>query len=177
MTPSHIVGILLEEEDWVAQVLGEASVHLPHRGNVWVAAFTGVHGQQWKSTGTTDRTLALAMAKEFEAAARAERMKLGSSGKKRIRLSPGNTGGGLTQREVALVMGLSERAIREIEKRALRKLAQNPTVQELWRSNVAEELTEPGHRLSRPEMEALLGLIRTRAELQALLKVLAIVQA
>ena len=66
MTPRRIVDFLLD------QPLHEASVRLPPRGTRWIAVFTGpVPGQQvWRSTGLRDRHAALALAKEWEAAAR-----------------------------------------------------------------------------------------------------------
>jgi len=84
---------------------------------------------------------------------------------------------GLTQREVGLLLGLSERAVRAIEKRALRKLACHPDLREVWRQFLAGELTEQAHRLSVPEMKALVGLTRSPAELAALQKALEWVQA
>lgn len=179
MTPAQIVNELLEGEGWVRQILGEASVHLPRRGHIWISSFTGVRGQEWKSTGTSDKPAALAIAQEFEDAARAQRAKSGGAGENRtirIRVSPGGTGGGLTQREVALVMKLSERAVRAIEKRALRKLAQHPQLREIWRQYLAGELAEHEQRLSAPEIQAVLGLARSQAELETILRVLAIVQ-
>jgi len=74
MKPTKIVNELLEGDQWARHLIGEASIHRPRRGRTWMASFTGLDGQQWKSTGTTDQALALARAKEFEAAARAQRM-------------------------------------------------------------------------------------------------------
>ncbi len=179
MKALQIVTELLGEDDWVGQILGEASVHLPTRGKIWMASLYGPKGQQWKSTGSTDKTTALKIAHELEAAARAQSDEPGDTDKKRpmrMRRSAGSTGGRLTHREVAALMKLSERGVRAIEKRALRKLAQHPALRELWRAYLAGELTEAAQRLSRPEVEALLGLVRTTDELRALLKVLEIVQ-
>jgi hypothetical protein len=165
---------------WVRRIIGEASVHLPARGRIWMASFTGAYGgQDWKSTGTDNKSAAMVIAKEFEAAARAQRAKSGSTGKKqrmRVRQSPGSSSGGLTQREVALFLGLSERAVRGIEKRALQKLAQHPRLPELWRQYLAGELTEQWHWLSAAEVRALLGLARSRAEMETIRKVLELVQ-
>jgi Fic family protein len=118
MKPSQIVTALLGADDWVQQILGEASGHTPRRPRAC----------------------------------------------------------GLTQREVALLLGLSERGVRAIERRALRKLAQHPQLREIWRQFLAGELTEQACRLSAPEIEALWGLARSRAERETLRKVLAIVQ-
>lgn len=179
MKPSQIVQKLLEEAEWVRALIGEASVHRPRRGKIWVASFTGSNGQQWKSTGTTDRALALVRANEFAAAARAQRANSGSPDNPRkpgLRQVAGASGGGLTQREVGLVLGLSERAVRAIERRALQKLARHPDLRELWRDYLAGGLTEQTQRLSLPEIQALVGLTRSRAERAALRKALALVQ-
>ncbi len=180
MTPSQIVSVLLGGDHWVQQMLGEASVHRPRGGRVWVASYTSPDsGQTWKSTGTDDRAAALVVAKELEATARAQRAQSGRTGNKpriRARPSPGSAGGGLTQREVALVLRISERAVRAIEKRALRKLAEHPQLRDIWRQFLAGELTEQAHRLSAPEIQALLGLARSRAERETILKVLKMVQ-
>jgi transcriptional regulator with XRE-family HTH domain len=92
------------------------------------------------------------------------------------RRSQRSTGRGLTQQEVAVLLGISERAVRTIERRAIRKLAQHPKLRKLWRQYLAGELTEDGHTLSEPEIEALLGLARSQAELETILRVLEIVQ-
>jgi hypothetical protein len=180
ITAPDIVTWLLEGEDWVSQILGEASVHRPRRGKVWVATFTGPSvGQVWKSTGTTDHAAALAIAREFEAIARAQRAKLGGArARRRIysRQSQRSSGGGLTQAEVAVFLRISERAVRAIERRAIRKLAQHPELQALWRQYLAGELSEDRHNLSEAEIEALLGLARSQAELETILRVLEIVQ-
>jgi hypothetical protein len=180
MNPSQIVRELLGEDNWVGGILGEASVHRPHRGRIYVAAYTSASGGQCtKSTGTDDPAAALVIAQEYEAAARAQRAISGRTANApsiRNRQSPGNTSGGFTQAEVALLLGLSERAIRLNEIRALRKLAQHPELRELWHRYLTGELTEQWHRLSALEIEALWGLARSRAERETLRKVLAIVQ-
>src|SRR4029077_10487907 len=86
MKPTIIVNILLEGNNWVRVLMGEASIHLPRRGKKWVASFTGLAGQQWKSTGTADYAIALARAREFEAAARVQRMNLARA----VKRTPGN---------------------------------------------------------------------------------------
>ena len=179
MKASQIVDQLLEGNDWARKVIEEASVHRPRRGRIWVASFTGVDGQEWRSTGTAGHAVALARAREFEAAARVQRANSGRTARKqkrRVRPAPGASGSGLTQREVGLLLDLSERAVRAIEKRALQKLAQHPHLGELWRQFLAGELTEQEHRLSAPEIQALVGLTRSRAERAALRKALAWLQ-
>lgn len=180
MKPLQIVMTLLEGDHWVEQILREASVHR-RGGRIWQASFTAASGgQQWKTTGTDDPAAALAIAKEFEAAARAERAQSGTTDRRqsiRNRRSPGSTGGGLTQQEVAWLLGLSERTVRNIEKTALRKLAQHPQLREVWRQFLSGELAEQAHRLSAPEIQALLGLARSRAERETIRKAVEIVQS
>src|SRR4051812_21128676 len=125
MRSSEIVDQLLEGKNWAERLISEASVHRPHRGQIWVASFTGVEGQQWRSTGTSDHSQALIRAREFEGSARAERARTADDARQLSRQLRVPRQLGLTQREVALLMGLSERALRTIEKRALRKLAQH----------------------------------------------------
>lgn len=132
----YVVSTLLGE-----QLLPEASVHLPSRGTKWIAVFTGpIPGQQVsRSTGQTDRAAALKLAKEWESEARQQRQ--GSSRRPRPsshRVKRQNASGeapaeaGLTQREVALLLGMSERAVRNIEKRALAKLRAHPDLRGLF---------------------------------------------
>jgi hypothetical protein len=173
MKPSQLVNTLLGGEHWVEQILGEASIHKPRGGQVWVASFTASSGgQQWKSTQTKDPAAALAIAQALEAAAREERTQKDATGKKHRRHLGQAAGAGLTQREVALILGLSERAVRAIEKRALRKLARHPELAQLWREYAGDELSEGDGWLSDTEKQALLGLARNPAELNALRKVL-----
>lgn len=179
MKSSQIINELLEGNDWARRLIGEASVHRPRRGRIWVASFTGAEGQEWRSTGTADHSLALAKAKEFEAAARAQRANAAPAGRRltrRIRQVAEPYPRGLTQREVGLLLGISERAVRVIEKRALRKLAGHPHLRDVWRQFLAGELTEQGHRLGALEIKALWGLTRSRAERDALRKALELVE-
>jgi hypothetical protein len=177
--PWQVANALLGGVRWAQRIIGEASVHRPRRGKIWVASYTGPFGgQEWKTTGTEDHAAAVLIAKEFEAAARAQRAQSGSAGpEKRIRNRPlpGRAGTGLTQRQTALLLGIGERTVRAIERRALRKLAQHPQLRDVWRQYLAGELTEQVCRLSAPEIQALLGLTRSRAERETLRKVLAIV--
>lgn len=175
----QIVSWLLEGKYSVQQIFGEASVHRPHRGRTWQASFTGPFGGQvWKSTGTDDHATAQAIAQGYEVAARAQRARSSRAGPQpsvRHRQVLGRSGGGLTQREVAMLLKISERGVRTIERRALRKLAQHPQLREIWRSYLAGEISEQAHHLSAPEIQALLGLARNPAEHDTLLKVLAII--
>ena len=180
MKAAQIISAMLGDEDWLQRMLAEASVHRPARGQKWIAYFAGASGrQQSKSTGSEDYAVALAIAKQWEAAARAQRAladKTGQPPRPRLRNRTGGAGVGLTQLEVALVLRMSERAVRDIEKRALRKLAQHPQLRALWRGYFGGELSEERYQLSAAEVEALWGLVRTRAELETIRKVLEIVQ-
>jgi hypothetical protein len=177
---AKIVSGLVGEDNWVGRMLGEASVHRPHRGRIYVATYTGpAGGPCWKSTGTDDPTAAIVIAREFEAAARAERAQAGGVGQPqriRNRQSPGNPGAGLTQREVAQLLGMTERGVRAVEKRALRKLWQNPLLRKLWREYLRGELIEHAARLSTAELQVLVGLARSHAERETLQRVFAIIQ-
>jgi Sigma-70, region 4 len=78
-----------------------------------------------------------------------------------------------TQREIALLMGLSERAVREIEKRALRKLRQHPAMRGLWREWIGEGATSTADlKLTDAEVAAGYGLAWTRAERWAMDKMM-----
>ena len=131
-------------ENCTQGILGEASVHKPARGHNWVASFTGPEGgQKWKSTGTADYNAAMAIAQELEAEALQQRILLGLADKQRPRRrkESGTAVGGLSQREIAARLGVTERTVRAIEVRALRKLAKNPEMQALWRAYSSGELT------------------------------------
>ena len=181
MNAESVVAILLESGS-----LGESSVHLPARGTKWVAVYTGPEpGKQiWRSTGLTDRTAALRLAKQWEAEARMQRLKAPGRPKTlrhRVRSAREDTASvpGLTQREVALILGLSERAVRNIEKRALAKLRSHPEVKALLdeyavrSAGIKEDQMyttwEPGFRdWSWTETVALLGLARSAEEREVL---------
>src|SRR5262245_60078081 len=87
--------------------LDEATVRRPPRGTRWIAVFTSAKPgkQTWRSTGMTNRTAALALAREWEADARKRRAQLGRFTRKptiRVRRgSPEAAAGLLTQAEVA----------------------------------------------------------------------------
>ena len=129
-----------------------------------------------KSTRTEDPAAALVIAEELEATARAERARVGRVGQPqrlRNRQSPGNTGAGLTQREVDELLGMTERGVRAAEKRALRKLRQHALLRELWGDYSRGELTDM-LAAGRPPNSAPLGLARSRAKRETLRKMLAI---
>lgn len=169
----------------------EATVRLPARGHQWVAVFTGPEpGQQvWRSTGLRDYDAALALARTWEAQARAQRMarQMGRrSAALRVGRRPQDQSSGpfpeagpLSQVEIAAILKMSERAVRQTEKRALAKLGANPLLRRLWREYLSGELGEglsPGEGrvddLSDLEVRALLALARSPLEWQAMHRVL-----
>src|SRR5260370_26265420 len=99
------VRFLLDESPLAEALVSEASVHLPRRGRIWVANFTGHEGGQvWRSTDLRDRQQALLLARKWETEARAQRLSLGRSPRKPIlrvrRHEPGTAWPGpLTQKE------------------------------------------------------------------------------
>lgn len=148
--------------------MSEASVHLPKRSRVWQAVFTGPEGGQvWRSTGLTDREQALLVAKQWEREARAEHAKLGRSPRRPAmcvrRTTPLTGTGPLTQREVAMLLNISERAVKAIERRAIQKLRNHPMLREVWQQFLSGELDEDQLILTSEEVEALFHLARTKA--------------
>jgi hypothetical protein len=186
--PNEIVEALIEAQWPVsARRLVEASVHLPRRGSRWVAAFRDETGRQvWRTTGLRDRPLALALAKEWETKARRKRAAQGAApAKPTIRVRPGSGErelGLLSQREVAIILRISERAVREIERRAFDKLRRHPALKDFWREWTAGDIKEadsdgPANwALSRTEIAAVYALAWTPAERRALRKLFASTQ-
>lgn len=88
----------------------------------------------------------------------------------------------LTQKEVAAILRISERAVRQIEIRALQKLRLHPTLRAFWREWETGEIEEAAFRgsgqwaLSRAEIAAVYALARTPEERQALRKLFALTQ-
>src|SRR5437867_2390468 len=121
MTAEMIVEYLLDPKLFEATAPSTES-------RIWAAVFSGPEpGKQvWRSTGLTDRDAALAVAKEWEAQARRQRAQLGRLAQKPTmrgrRGSAEAAAGLLTQAEAAAVLGISVRAVREIERRAFEKL-------------------------------------------------------
>ena len=146
LTPEQLVRRLLEEDEPAPVWLGEASVHLPHGGKVWVAYYTGLEpGQQIsRSTGLTDYAQALARAKQWEAQARAQRAAQGArkpGPTLRVRRLAGITHPGpMSHSEIARRLGMSERGVRAAEKRALRKMAKDPELWQFWTRYLSGEL-------------------------------------
>jgi len=132
MNATEVVDQLLGSEN---QRLVEASVHLPPRGTKWLAVFTGPEpGKQiWRSTGLTNREAALMVAQKWEQEARDERKRITNKHlKKRSSRVRQEIAGLMTQKEVAAVLGMSERGVREVERRAFAKLRRDASLQRLW---------------------------------------------
>jgi hypothetical protein len=174
-----IAHVLLNESPVADFILCEASIHRPTRSRIWVACYTGERGGQvWRSTGLTDRDRALTVARRWEALARAGRAAAGRVASQPTlpvsRKQPG-TGGPLTQKEVALLLKISERAVRLIERRAVRKLFNHPLLRQAWRQYLAGELDEDQWRLTQEEIRTLFHLARTPEEWRLLQKVIRLV--
>jgi hypothetical protein len=138
-----------------------------------VAVFTGVEPgtQVTRSTGLTDRDAALAQAREWEVQASVERSRRKAEGTAGIGLL-GRQNAYLTQAEIAAILRISERAVRAIEKRALRKLRRHPLLREVWAEFAAPPIEEDAIDLEPEEVGALFGLVRNSYERRVLLKVL-----
>jgi hypothetical protein len=177
MAAIEIVEILLSSAAALsAKALIESSVHLPKRGTRWIATYRDGSGRQfWKSTGQTDQRAALIVAQKLEREARRAQAEQGYP------MPPGSgrsSVGQFTQKEIALVMGLSVRAVREIEKRALRKLRQHPAVRARLREWIDEGVTSTVDvELTDAEIAAVYGLAQTPDELRAVDKLMALVSA
>jgi len=189
MRPNEIIEILIQADGPVCvRSLIESSVHLPNRSSRWVATFRDENGRQvWRTTGVRDRKTAMAMAKKWEADAQRKRAAQGALPRKpTIRVRPGSAErelGLLSQREVGLVMKVSERAVRAIEQRAFDKIRRHPALRDFWREHTSGEVAEavsPDPRdwaLTRPELDAVYALARTPEERQALRKLIALTQS
>ena len=81
---------------------------------------------------------------------------------------------GLSQAEVAVILGLSERAVRAVERRALLKLRRVPVVRDLFTDfgEPPPTFEDSTDSLMPEEIAALFGLVRNDFERRVLLKVL-----
>ena len=177
-----LVALLLEEEPLTIAPIQEASVHLGRRSRVFVATFTAAGGgQTWRTTGLTDYDQALMLARQWEAEARAQRASLGPTPRKPgTRVRPGQAGTRvppLTQKEVARILNMSERGVREVERRAFQKLRQHPLLRQLWDQYFAGELDEDCGGLDPAEAAALFDVAGTRGELRLIEKILAMLRS
>src|SRR5947208_4497471 len=169
--------------------LAEATVRRPPRSSRWVAVFSGPEpGKQvWRSTGLTDRDAALALARRREAQAQRLRAASGALTKKptiRVRRGSGEAAAGLlNQEEVAALLGLSVRAVREIERRAFAKLRRHPALRRFWREHASGDVEEAciessnEFDLTNAEITALFARTRSTVERQALRKLLGLIRA
>ena len=166
----QLVARLLEDEH---QELLEATVHATKRSRIFVATFTGsAGGQVWRSTGLTDYDQALQLARHWEAQAAAQRAKLRQTpNKSGPRIRPA----GLTQKEVARILKMSERGVRAAERRALLKLRSHPLLREFWKQYTTGTLDEDGSPLLPLEIFALFDLAQDHEELQLVEKTLALI--
>jgi hypothetical protein len=181
MMPHEIVEILIQADGPLcARTLLEVSVHLPRRGTRWIAAFRDATGRQvWRSTGLRERESALALAKEWEADAKSKRA-VRDAVPPRLTVQRGSAC--LSQKEVAVILRISERAVRQIEKTAIQKLRRNPLLKSIWREWMTGEMKEATSRgssqwaLSRAEIAAVYALAQTPAERQTVKKLIAAAQ-
>src|SRR3954468_16066686 len=116
MHANQIVDHLLELVDELpfGWRLLEASVYLPPRSSKWIAVFTGIESgkQIRRSTGLSDHQAALLLARKWERETREERAR--SKPLKKPIIRAGSEGPGvLSQKEVAEILGMSERGVRE----------------------------------------------------------------
>jgi hypothetical protein len=189
---ADIVRLLLDLDlDCNVQDLIEATVHLPTRGHIWIAVFTGPEpGRQvWRSTGLCNYDDALALAKKWEAQARTERLaqRVGQRpAAQRVRRGQTNPSsssispvGPLTQAQVAIVLKICERAVREAEQSAVAKLCADPELRKLWREYLTGEVEEAlsatapdASQLSELDVATLLSLTRSPLERKTLRQVL-----
>jgi len=138
--------------------------------------------QVWKSTGLRDRNAALAIARQWDEEARRKRAAQGAvPTKPTIRVGSAEKELGLfSQKEVAAILRISVRAVRDIERRAFYKLRRHPALQRFWREWLSGELGEAaaisagGWELTQAEIAALYSLTQTPLEGQALGKLIAL---
>jgi hypothetical protein len=183
MSAEKLVQILLTDSRCPrARNLLEASVHRPRRGKIWVASFRDAGRQRWRSTGTTDRKAAMALAQEWErdAGRRGGGPRPPLKALVRVARGSGQPDSGFTQQEVALILRISERAVRAIERRAVEKLRRNPALRALWREWSQGEIEEGSRsatrwQLSRSEIAAVYSLAQTSAEWQVVRRVMALI--
>jgi sigma-70-like protein len=172
-----IVEALLADGLLEPNPISEASVHRPRRSRIWQAVYTGARGGQvWRSTGLANKQQALLVARRWESEARAQRAKMVRRPMMRVRNSALDTDPGLTQEEIAQIMHISVRAVRAIEKRAIKKLLRHPALRQLWQDYSGGQLNEEDPRLTAVEIAALFSLAHNAQEYRVIEKVLLLVQ-
>jgi hypothetical protein len=170
-----IVEFVIADNALVGTFVCEASVYRPAGSRVWQATFAGPEGGQiWKSTGLTNKQQALLVARRWAAQARAQRERTAWKARKPI-VRAGQAGPGLSQKEIGLLLRISERAVRQIERRAIEKIKRDPQLYHVWQKYLAGELDEGQTVLTVGEVEALFGLVRTPEEWLVIRKVLRLV--
>jgi hypothetical protein len=98
----------------------------------------------------------------------------------RVARGSGQPDTGFTQQEVALILRISQRAVRNIERRAIDKLRRNPALRALWREWSRGEIEEDSRsaarwQLNQSEIAVVYGLARTPAERRVIRKVMALI--
>jgi len=176
MSPLEIVKTLLERDQ---EPVDEATVRRPNRGSRYLAVYTGVEPgtQVARSTGLTDERAARDLARKWEVQAREERVRRKAEGTLG-REFQSRQNASLTQAEIAAILGLSERAVRTIEKRALIKLRRHPLLRAIWAEHMGSPpVEEDSFDLTPQDIAALFGLARSPIERHAILKVLILIWA
>jgi len=180
-----IIEILLETNNPPsARSLIEASVHLSTRGKTYNAAFRDAMGKPvWKTTGLRDREQALELAQAWERAEKQKRVAGGNlANQKLIGLRLGRAPG-FSEEEIAAILRVSVRTVREDTKRAFARLRRNPLLRQLWREWLGDEVQEAFEatgtdgRLSQQEIDAVLAMANTPLELRALRKLIRLASA
>jgi 5'-deoxynucleotidase YfbR-like HD superfamily hydrolase len=70
---------------------------------------------------------------------------------------------------------MTERGVREVERRAIQKLRSDPLLRHIWREYLAGQLDEQQLTLTSDEIGALFNLARTPAERHVIQKVLRLI--
>jgi hypothetical protein len=98
-----------------------------------------------------------------------------------IRIRPGSAeraAGLLSQKEVAAIMKISERAVRETERSTFEKIRNHPLMRQFWREwegcKIDEAALGSDWQLSDDEIVAVYNLARTPEERKVLRKVMAL---
>jgi hypothetical protein len=187
MGPRELVQVLIETDSPASsRALIEVSVHLPNRGTRWIAAYRDATGRRvWRTTGMRNRKAALTLGQRWEQAAKQKRLGQGALPRKpTIRVRRGSAEhevGLLSQAEVAAFMHITQRAVRDIERRAFDKIRRHPGLREFWNEWSTGKVEEAASQdladwaLTRAEIAAVYALARTAEERQALRKLLALI--
>jgi hypothetical protein len=83
---------------------------------------------------------------------------------------------GLTQKQVAQLLNMSERGVREVERRAFQKLRQHPLLRPVWRQYLVGESDEHQPILTSTEIQALFTLAHTPEERDLIQQVLRLIE-